>query len=47
MNDNIELAPNKILVGERLYAEAINIILANAKTKLLIFDQDLSHGDFA
>ena len=47
MSDNPELVPNKILIGERLYAEAINIILANAKTKLLIFDQDLSQGDFA
>ncbi|HSI43749.1 MAG TPA: hypothetical protein VK949_05355 [Methylotenera sp.] len=47
MSDNAELVPNKILVGERLYAEAINIILANAKNELLIFDQDLSRGDFA
>lgn len=47
MSDNAELVPNKILVGERLYAEAINIILANATNELLIFDQDLSRGDFA
>lgn len=52
MNDNTELTPNEtigpneILVGERLYSEAINIILANAHHELLIFDQDLTHGDF-
>lgn len=46
MSDNPELIPDTILTGERLYADAINIILANAKNELLIFDQDLSHGDF-
>lgn len=50
MSDNAEitktLAQNEILVGERLYSEAINIILANAHHELLIFDQDLTHGDF-
>lgn len=43
--ENIE--ENQILIGESLYAETINIVLANAKHALLIFDQDLSHGDFA
>jgi hypothetical protein len=47
MNNDSELIPNQILVGERLYANAINIILANAENELLIFDQDFSHGDFA
>ena len=46
MNDNSELTPNEILVGERLYSDAINIVLANAHHELLIFDQDLTHGDF-
>ncbi|HSH54308.1 MAG TPA: hypothetical protein VK967_04700 [Methylotenera sp.] len=52
MNDNSELMPNEtlgqneILVGERLYSDAINIVLANAHHELLIFDQDLTHGDF-
>ena len=41
------LIPNQIIHGERLYEEAINIILATAQNELLIFDQDLSHGDFA
>lgn len=47
MNNILDLPQNQILTGERLYAEAINIILANAQHELLIFDQDLSHGDFA
>lgn len=44
---NEDLVPDKILVGERLYAAAIDIVLSNAQQELLIFDQDLSHGDFA
>ena len=47
MNNNIALIPNQILVGEQLYSEAINIILSSAQRELLIFDQDLIHGDFA
>lgn len=47
MSDNPELIPDSILTGERLYAEAMDIILANAKNELLIFDQNLSHGDFS
>ncbi len=46
-NNTTTLAPKQILFGERLYAQAINLILANAQHELLIFDQDLSHGDFA
>ena len=44
---NSELTPGPILVGEHLYSEAINIILASAERELLIFDQDLSHGEFS
>ena len=47
MNKNTTLIPDQILVGEDLYAEAINIILSSAEHELVIFDQDLSHGDFA
>lgn len=47
MNNDSTLIPNQIIIGEHLYAEAINIILASAQHELLIFDQDLSHGDFA
>lgn len=45
--DNNTLIPDQIMVGEYLYSDAINIILASAERELLIFDQDLSHGDFA
>ena len=47
MNIDSTLIPDQIIVGEQLYAEAINIILASAQHELLIFDQDLSHGDFS
>lgn len=47
MDNDLTLIPDQIIVGERLYAEAINIILASAEHELLIFDQDLSHGDFS
>ncbi|MEY3882675.1 MAG: hypothetical protein RIQ94_3471 [Pseudomonadota bacterium] len=47
MNNNTTLIPDQILVGEELYAEAINIILSSAEHELVIFDQDLSHGNFA
>ena len=46
-NNNTALVPNQIIVGEQLYSDAINVILASAQRELLIFDQDLSHGDFA
>jgi len=46
-NTDMTLIPDQIMTGEHLYAEAINIILASAERELLIFDQDLSHGDFA
>lgn len=47
MNTDTELIPDQIIVGELLYAEAINIILNSAQRELLIFDQDFRHGDFA
>jgi len=47
VNSNSSLEPNKIISGEQLYSEAINLILKSAQHKLLIFDQDLSHGNFA
>jgi hypothetical protein len=42
-----DLQPDTILTGERLYAEAIDIMLGSAKHTLRIFDQDFRHGDFA
>lgn len=47
MVNNYILEPNKIISGEQLYSEAINLILKRAQHKLLIFDQDLSRGSFA
>lgn len=46
-NISSELISDQIMVGEHLYGEAINLILASAERELLIFDQDLSHGDFS
>jgi hypothetical protein len=46
-NNDLTLISNQIMIGEQIYSEAINIILASAEHELLIFDQDLSHGDFA
>lgn len=47
MQSNVALIPDTIIVGEQLYSDAISLILENAQRELLIFDQDLSHGDFA
>lgn len=41
------LIPNQILHGEGLYAQAIDAVLAKAQHRILIFDQDLSQGNFA
>lgn len=46
MNINASLVPNQIIVGEHLYSDAIDFVLASAQQELLIFDQDLSHGNF-
>ena len=42
-----ELTPDTILIGEKLYADAIKQVLSQAEQSLFIFDQDLSRGDFA
>lgn len=46
MNISTVLEQNQIIVSEKLYSDAISIILASAQRELLIFDQDLSHGNF-
>jgi len=43
---NSALVPDTILLGEALYAEALNLVIAQATTNLLMFDQDLTHGDY-
>lgn len=47
MDETQTLTPNQIIVGEHLYNEAINLIIQSAEHELLIFDQDLGHGDFS
>jgi hypothetical protein len=47
MENYSTLVPNQVIIGERLYEDAIDIVLANAQNELLIFDQDLRCGDFA
>jgi hypothetical protein len=44
---NTELKPNTVLLGERNYEAALNLVIAQAQHSLQIFDQDLSRGDFA
>ena len=45
--DKPELAPNTIMLGERNYEAALDIVIAQAKNELLIFDQDFERGDYA
>lgn len=42
----INLQQNTIIVGEHEYIAALDIVIAQAKQQLLIFDQDLSTGDY-
>lgn len=42
-----ELAPNMIILGERNYEAALDIVIAAAENELLIFDQDFERGDYA
>lgn len=41
-----EMAPNKIVFGERNFEEATTLLLAGAKQELKIFDPDLSRGGY-
>lgn len=43
----INLKQNTILVGEHEYVAALDILIAQAKQQLLIFDQDFSKGDYS
>jgi hypothetical protein len=51
MNNNDKntaaLIPNTITLGERLYAQAIDLVIQQAQHTLLMFDQDFSRGDYA
>ena len=41
------ISPNTVLLGERDYAAALDVVIAEASASLLIFDQDFSKGDYA
>jgi hypothetical protein len=41
-----KLKPNTILLGERLYEAATELLIAKAARELLIFDPDLSRGGY-
>jgi hypothetical protein len=43
----MSLAQNMIVVGEHEYSAALDIVIAQAKQQLLIFDQDFSTGDYS
>lgn len=42
-----ELKPNTVILGERNYEAALNLVIARATNELLIFDQDFVRGDYA
>lgn len=42
----IELKPNTIILGERDYEAALDLLIASAENELLIFDQDFVRGDY-
>ncbi len=42
-----ELKPNTIILGERNYEAALDLVIASAQNELLIFDQDFVRGDYA
>lgn len=41
------LTEDSILSGERLYEAALDLVIASAERKLLIFDQDMTSGAYA
>ena len=42
-----ELKPDTIILGERNYEAALNLVIAKAQNELLIFDQNFVCGDYA
>ena len=41
-----ELIENQVIVGEKNYEAALNLVIASAECELLIFDQDLVKGGY-
>ena len=44
--DNTELTPNTVTLGERNYEAALDLVIAEAKFELLIFDQGFERGNY-
>ena len=42
-----ELKPNTVILGERNYSAALDLVIERAANELLIFDQDFKQGDYA
>jgi len=42
-----ELKPDTLILGERNYEAALNLVIAKAQNKLLIFDQDFVSGNYS
>ncbi len=42
-----DLKPETVIFGERNYEAALNLVIAEAKDELLIFDQDIVRGNYA
>ena len=42
-----KLKPDTIILGERNYEAALDLVIVRAESELLIFDQDFVHGDYA
>ena len=46
MNETALIA-DSVMLGERNYAAALDLVIAQAESHLLIFDQDFEKGDYA
>ena len=45
--DEPELIADSVMLGERNYAAALDLVIAQAENHLLIFDQSFEKGDYA
>lgn len=45
--DERELVADSVMLGERNYAMALDLVIAQAENHLLIFDQSFEKGDYA
>lgn len=45
--DETALIADSVMLGERNYAAALDLVIAQAENHLLIFDQDFEKGDYA